>query len=704
MQDDTSRTLFGECRHSGLLWALESVAWSSEYFAGAVSVLTDLAKIDPGGRWSNRATESLKEIFLPGFPQTHASPKERLAAFDIIVERDPKTAWAFAGGYYSQGHFSESHRFRWRDAGGERRGLEREKTEDYQEYLGGFLPKLCDLACASANLVSSINAFTRLPADVRERLLAELEKIEPTNFSKDERTQMLKEIREALNWISTYGDEDRRANIPALSRVLEKFEPEDVLERVGWLLSDPWPRLPGGEPTNYEEKDAAVLRAQEEAARKVLDKVPIAKVVDYAMKIQYVGVFGHALGKAVRDQEEDAAVLDSMLQRLTETPGLVTGYALGRIEATDQGWVMRQIERLKTLQKYSPEGCALLYLALPEGAEIWSAVSSYGKDVEGAYWRRAHGRSRSNKTDTAPIAIEKLLEAQRPAVALEIAGDPQVSIPSSLLKRLIQEFLSTALSEGEFRAGAMTDFYLGHIFKQLHERNELPIEEIAQLEWPFAPVFDQLQRYTSSPLAIHRVLQKDPSIFAQLIGLMYKRDDHSPDPADEIINEKGRENLAHNARQVMNSWRLLPGLRDAGSIDEKNLTEWVEAARQKCAATGHITGGDLSIAFMLAHAPGDADGNWPHTAVRNLIERLNNDLIDEHIQMEIYNSRGVVARGLADGGAQERELADNYRRMSDAVKLKWPRTAAMLRSIANSYMRYAEHEDISSELTDLRWN
>ena len=47
MQDDPG--IFGECRHSGLLWALEGVAWSSEYFADAVSVLAGLAKIVPEG-------------------------------------------------------------------------------------------------------------------------------------------------------------------------------------------------------------------------------------------------------------------------------------------------------------------------------------------------------------------------------------------------------------------------------------------------------------------------------------------------------------------------------------------------------------------------------------------------------------------------------------------------------------------------------
>ena len=107
---------------------------------------------------------------------------------------------------------------------------------------------------------------------------------------------------------------------------------------------------------------------------------------------------------------------------------------------------------------------------------------------------------------------------------------------------------------------------------------------------------------------------------------------------------------------------------------------------------------------MLAHAPSDPDGVWPHVAVRNLIEHLNNKTIDRHIQTEIYNNRGVVSRGLNDGGNQERELAEKYKKMSDAVKAKWPRTAAMLRSMAESYERQAKYEDIDSDLHDLRWD
>jgi hypothetical protein len=700
MKDDPG--VFGECRHSGLLWALEAAAWSPEYFARATNALAEFARLDRGGRWSNRPIESLREIFLPRYPQTYASPQERLVAFDQLATKDPKMTWEFSQKYFGQGHFSESFRFRWRESGGQRRGLEPENDRASEEYVTGLRSRLNHLACDKKNLAESLDEFIRLPLEMRQGLIAELERTDPASLSEEERDHLLQATRQALNWINTHGNEKQRMDVAGLDRVLEKFAPEDVLKRVGWLLSNPWPRLPEGEPPTYEGRDARVMASQQRAAREVLDNVSMEKLLAYAEGIQHVGVFGHALGKAVRDRKEDQSVLAAILDRATDIPLLITGYAVGRIEVTDQQWVRQQVERLQGEPTFSPDACALLYLALPEGAGTWSAVNALGKDVERAYWKRARGYSRENLVRDAPTAVEKLLEVNRPTTALEIAGSPNISVPSILLKLLIQELVSLGQKQTKVQADAMTEFHLGHIFKQLYEQGELPIEEIARLEWPFAALFDGLQTYTSSPLAIHRVLQRDPTFFAQLIGLMYKRDDRSPDLSHEDIGKEARQNLAHNARLVVDSWRLFPGLNEDGSVDELQLSQWIEAARQECAGTRHVTGGDLQIGFMLAYAPADPDGSWPHTAVRNLIERLNNDIVDEHIQTGVYNSRGVTWRGLADGGAQERDLAERYKKMSEAVKLKWPRTGALLRSIADSYTRDAERQDIMSELNDLR--
>ncbi len=703
LMQDGSGVVFGDCNHSGLLWAIEGLVWSSEYFARAVKVLSELANIDPGGTWSNRPINSLKDIFLPRFPQTYATPEERLTVLDMLIDKYPQLVWKFGQSYYKGGSFSESHRFRWRDTGGIRRGLEQENKKANQEYIPSLLSKLSDLACAKENIVSAVDEFTRLSSDVRERLLKVLEESNPAVFSKEERAELLQCIRETLNWVNSYGDDERRKQVPGLYRVLEKFNPKDVLERIGWLLSTPWPRLPQGEPKEYDEKNTAVKKSQEEAAREVLDEVPLDRIIEFAGTIQYPGILGYTLGKVVRDETADGIVLDAILKHM-DKPILIRGYAGGRVKVTGSGWVDKQIERIKVKGGYSPEACALLYFGLPENMATWLAVSAHGKGVEDAYWKQISGYLRTNKKEDAVMAVERLLDVKRPDTALTIAGDSHISLPSTLLQHLIQELLAIDPKDKKFRADTMTGFHIGHIFRQLYERKELPIEEIAKLEWSFAALFDEIRQYTGAPMALHRVLQKDPSFFAQLISFIYKQDGRAPDSGQKDIDKGAAERRAHVAYEVLDSWRLMPGLKDDGTFDEKELIDWVEAARKQCAEINRVKGGDLQIAFMLAHAPSDSDGIWPHIAVRNLIECLNNELIDRHIQIGIYNSRGDVSRGLNEGGRQERELAEKYNKMSDKVKTKWSRTGAMLRSIAESYERDAKHEDIDSDLHDLRWD
>lgn len=699
MKDD--RGVLGECRHCGLLWALEGIAWSTDYFARAVNVLAQLANTDPGGGWSNRAVNSLGEIFLPGLPQTHAKPKERLAALEQLITKHPTLVWKFAEGYYGGGSVSESHRFRWRDTGGTRRGLEQETNAEYNEYLRGLLPMLQNLACSRENVIASMDEFIRLPDDTKARLLTDLEAMDPATFSKDEIAILLQKTREASNWTNSYGDEKHKAYTPGLNRILEKFAPTNVIERVGWLLVTPWPRLPQGEPREHDAKDTSVKAAQKAAAREVLDGATMDEIFAFSNTIQYQGILGHSLAVAAKDDEESYKIFDSLLTHASDMPVLVRGYALGRVEVKGKEWVDEEIKRLKTKGNYFPEACALLYLGLPESAETWAAVEAQGKDEEATYWKYASGYSQANKNGEAPIAVEKLLNVKRPTAALQVAGDPHTDIPSKLLQRLLQELLE---EDRKNTNQVMDEFHLGHVFNQLYQKNELPIEEMAKLEWPYAALFDDLKRYTTAPMALHRTLQTDPQFFAQLVSFIYKRDDHADDPTNDGVSEEIKERRARVSHDVLDSWYLLPGAKEDGNVDEKKLTDWIEAAQKYCEKTKHLIGCNLQIGFILAHAPADPDGTWPHIAVRNVIELLNNQTIDDHIQNEIYNSRGVTSRGLMDGGKQERDLAQRYKAMSDSVKNKWPRTGAMLKSIAESYEHEAKGHDIESDLTDLRWD
>jgi hypothetical protein len=66
---EAESTPFASPTHTGLLWALEALAWSPDYLGGAAQALARLGQVDPGGRWANRPDRSLGQIFLPWHPR-----------------------------------------------------------------------------------------------------------------------------------------------------------------------------------------------------------------------------------------------------------------------------------------------------------------------------------------------------------------------------------------------------------------------------------------------------------------------------------------------------------------------------------------------------------------------------------------------------------------------------------------------------------
>ena len=130
-------------------------------------------------------------------------------------------------------------------------------------------------------------------------------------------------------------------------------------------------------------------------------------------------------------------------------------------------------------------------------------------------------------------------------------------------------------------------------------------------------------------------------------------------------------------------------------IDEEQLLRWLESARSLCRDSGHLEVADSKIGEMLASWPRPHSENtmWPCEEICDALEEANSDDLDRGFQIGIRNSRGVTTRSPLDGGDLERKERDKYRRWADHCHIDWPRTAASLRSVADSYDFDAQHED-----------
>ena len=118
--------------HTGLLWALETVAWSAEHFSLAVEQLARLVEVDPGGHLSNRPLASLTSIFRPWMPQCTVPGDRRMVVLDGLRSRHNTVTWplilSLLPEHHAVGHYTSAPKFRdWRPE--DNRTIPRDRVE-----------------------------------------------------------------------------------------------------------------------------------------------------------------------------------------------------------------------------------------------------------------------------------------------------------------------------------------------------------------------------------------------------------------------------------------------------------------------------------------------------------------------------------------------------------------------------------------------
>ena len=150
------------------------------------------------------------------------------------------------------------------------------------------------------NVIDALDDFTQLPYDIQTSLIDTLNKSKDKTFSKGDRALILNNIRDVMNRISTYEKGVSQKHMPALGKLLKKFLPNDILDQVGWLLDNPWPRLPNGDNRNHVENEKQIRQERNKAARKVRNKMPIDEILICCPKIEDVGVLAKRLEKLLK--------------------------------------------------------------------------------------------------------------------------------------------------------------------------------------------------------------------------------------------------------------------------------------------------------------------------------------------------------------------------------------------------------------------
>ncbi len=684
--------LFSSALHSSVLWALERVAWSPDYLSRAALLLAELDRRDPGGRYLNRPSASLRAVFLPWMPGTAATVDVRLAVIDAMRDREPEAAWRLMVALLPQlnDHAMPSARPEWRDWAPERdRGYSpRAVAEHAVEIVRRMLEDVGESAGRWTTLVSALDD---VPAEAHAAILARLTVLASNTIPDDLQQAIWNSLRELLSNHRSFADAEwalPARYIDAIAVVFARFEPADPAARHRYLFSER-PMLPEGREQDFEEHGRLIMRRQVEAARDLYTSLGPEEIVHVGSELARADALGEAL-------------VESEVVPKSDEPGLVRlalEHPDGRARALARGYLRRLQQRRgldavpEILREHGAEWSAATkaeaLLAMPQNSETWAAVEPLGDEGRAHYWKNAalfwvedgHGVR----------AIQELMRHGRPHGAVNLAAR-LVRKPNSLSADDVSHSLIEAARVARDVTGYRSESYdvaalVAYLEREV-EAGRITEDEVARLELLYLP----LLKHDRRPKLLHKTMGREPSLFVEAACLAFRAEGEEKRELDD--SALGQARLAH---ELLSSWRRPPGLEN-GVIDATHLEKWVDEARRRLVENNRAAIGDQLIGQVLSGSPTGADGAWPAETVRDLIERLKSDDLEAGLHTGRFNQSGVTTRDPLAGGDMERSIKSNYEAHAAKVAARWPRTAALLRDFARSYERYATREDLDAEL------
>ncbi|MBI4538941.1 MAG: helix-turn-helix transcriptional regulator [Gemmatimonadetes bacterium] len=693
---DSEDPLFAFSAHTGLLWALERLAWSGQYLGRAARVLAKLSARDPGGKLANRPTAGLAAIFRPWFPQTAASLDQRLGVLDMLRQREPEAAWALMESMLPQFHATGfySARPEWWDWAPE--GQPKVTRGEYAAAVRQVVKRMLDDAgAAGARWGAVIEALPMLSASDHAAVVARLQELDVDALTPEDRAAIWEHLRKLVADHRSFPDAAWAMPAEIVDRVdalRGQFEPSDPVSRYGWLFAH-LTTLPEGLPLSHgdwETRQAAIETKRTEALRAVLASTGVAGVLAIADHAEQPDCVGRTAGQLPElEAQEDEILRVHLGAEDRKRAAFGWGYATARARKGGSEWVIGKLEG--AARTWSPEQQAALLHLLDPRPDTWERASRAGAETERAYWRflSPFGVSEPHTEEAA----RHLLAAGRPNAAVDLLAlrDRRELQDPELAMEALAEALTSDLEYDPPSSGFA--YELARLLDKLVDRSDVDQSRVAALEWRLLPAVDWHSR---RPMALGHLLAQNAAFFVDVVKLVFRGEGEEP----RELKDDERERAERGYDLLLHSWSTMPGERADRTIDEAALRKWIKEARSALAAAGRTAVGDHIIGQVLSRSPAERDGTCPSQAVRNVIEELESEHIEKGFVIGVLNSRGVTTRDPAAGGTPERGLAGQYEGLASAVADQWPRTASILRRIADSYRADAKHEDFAAALDE----
>lgn len=653
-----------DCFYAGILNGLESIAWIPEYLRKTTDVLLRMAKNwQSGSNYANSPMDSLKKIYCVWSPQTAANTEQRIELISSVI---------------NQGKYIEvletllnELQFRPNDTiiisnqpmylNIPQSSVTQKAIKEFYNFIFGKLLQIVELTHHWNLLID--NCFN-LPQVQQQILIDKLKSIHYETYNDEEKLTIKKAILVKIKWYNEYGkDKEENIDVNFINELKEIDNSIKFTEKYQNYLSlfDVYSFQDDNKPYIDALKDILAT----DGIEGILELIKNVRDNKYR--------FSDSLSQISFSEEQLKQLIDALDK--DKNIDEVLSLFIGRY------FYVKELDFLNTFWKstWSIDLQKNIFKYLNPSLNLWKWVEQH--NLDSLYWAEIH-IYQDVGSEEFNYAKDKITNYS-PSTLLEfVFYHIQIATSDDILKAL--------LVYNKTNNNTMDCHYIDQLFNKLYE-NDVEADILIKLEIKYSDILT----LHNNPLPIHlrkELANPDSSFFSEIITELYLQDSLSQDEIKSINSQKKSEEQI-NAQKL--ALKLVMKIESSFIFDKcDDIIAWFESNKKRLISLDRYKSGISVIGQLFGRSPKDETDNiWPLKAIRDIIEKEENDDLDRAICIGKYNSIGV--RSVTPQATDMWNAYNEYKKYADALRYSYCRTADILDNIAEDYKRNAQNDENS---------
>ena len=680
---------------TGLLWALERLAWHREYIMDVVSILAKLSHVQTDDNWANTPVRSLESILHPRVPQTSVPMEERILVLQKLCKDFPDVAWQICIHQINGQNLipPDDIRPRWRTLpAGTTNPVRHSEQREFEQATFDLVVNWSNYSTKMMGELAPL--LSAMGEDKQSKVLDCFDKWMQTDFKGYEVVEIRDQIGRLVYGAYAPPSSLCPETIARLRGIFQRLIPKDSFKRLALPFRDCWTYFPviKVEDSNLDKSEWPAR--YDTICRQAMREIISSYGFDGVMKLLREDNSASMVGRFTAFHADHPKVVMEIVRACLSTDisshEKINNFLKGFFEELRDG------VSVEMLSSVGSDGNFLRVIrCMPFTVQTWNLIDELlgiPDNIRRQYWKNVHIPLREYSEDEARKLVDNLLRVDRPWDAFFALRTDWDRVETSVLVRLLQGVTNIGLTRVNYSGDVA--YYMPKALMSLSKRSDVSVDEIAQLE--FASIEWILPNECKVPY-LEKQIEESPIKF---IYFLYLFKEHSvQDPEGWYIKDEDlREVVRWRALRLFEVLRRLPGQNNQGEIEVDVLNRWVCEARHLALGHGCIENFDLNLGQWLARASSREDIPWPKRPICEVMENIGSKEIGAGFLMGVFNSRETTVRRSYEGGGQEWELAATYQQRAKVWMIEFPFVSKVIQGIAASYEGEAVQEDHDAQL------